>query len=367
MAVYNHAGVSTSTAGTGTVTLGSAIPNGTSIFGTSYNTFANANVPDGITVSYYIIDANGAWEYGTGTYTASGTTLTRTLGQSSTGSLLSLSGSAQVFIVLRREDIREMLMANRTYFVRTDGNDGNSGLANTAGGAFLTIQKAIDVAASLDMATFNVTIQVADGTYTSTVNTKSYLGTGPIKITGNTTTPANCILSVAGNCFSMDGTIGAYELGGFKLTSSSGSAISVQNLSVLKMTGLMDYNTVTGHHNYSASGGRINYTSNYNITGSPGGGGGRHFYIDNNSYQGTLNAITITLTGTPAFSPFCASDRLSLGKLDSITFSGAATGQRFAVSLNSVLYTNSAGATYFPGNVAGSGTNSGTTPFGLYS
>src|SRR5690606_6562686 len=60
-----------------------------------------------------------------------------------------------------------MLTADRTYYVRTDGSDANSGLANTAGGAFLTIQKAIQVAAGINNNGFTITIQLANGTYNS--------------------------------------------------------------------------------------------------------------------------------------------------------------------------------------------------------
>src|SRR5258705_1060032 len=103
--LYNRAGVATATTGTGTVALGSAIAAGTAINACGFQTFAGAGAANGETVSYLILDANGGWEYGTGTYTTSGTTLSRTLGASSTGSLLNLSGSAQVFITARKEDI----------------------------------------------------------------------------------------------------------------------------------------------------------------------------------------------------------------------------------------------------------------------
>ncbi|MEQ8282904.1 MAG: DUF2793 domain-containing protein [Parvibaculum sp.] len=61
---------------------------------------------------------------------------------------------------------REPLTASRTYCVRTDGDDANDGLVNDAGGAFLTIQHALDVIyGTLDLAGFNVTIQLAAATY----------------------------------------------------------------------------------------------------------------------------------------------------------------------------------------------------------
>ena len=100
---------------------------------------------------------------------------------------------------MTRRHVRELLAANRTYYVRTDGSDGNTGLANTAGGAFLTIQKAISIVAALDISIYDVTINVADGTYTAGIAiTGPWIGTGStLTITGNTTTPANCVISRA--------------------------------------------------------------------------------------------------------------------------------------------------------------------------
>jgi hypothetical protein len=84
---------STTTTGTGTITLGGAEPN--------FITFTSA-LSDGDTTYYAIVDdANLAFEVGLGTFTASGTTLARTtvLASSNSGSAVNLqAGTKEVFI-----------------------------------------------------------------------------------------------------------------------------------------------------------------------------------------------------------------------------------------------------------------------------
>jgi len=94
--LVNRAKMTTATTGTGTITLGAAVD--------GFQTFSAAGVTDADVVRY-VIEEGDAWEIGLGTYSSG--TLTRVLDESSTGSLLSLSGDAVVYVTAAAEDIQQ--------------------------------------------------------------------------------------------------------------------------------------------------------------------------------------------------------------------------------------------------------------------
>ncbi len=254
---------------------------------------------------------------------------------------------------------RETLNADRTYFVRTDGNDANTGLVNNAGGAFLTWQKAFDVIGSLDIGIFSVTAkQGNNGTLTGGL-VKSAVGSGKIIIEGDTTTPSNCVMSSALDVTNCSTDV---EVRGLRFTGTfngeAGSALTVVNNKSLAITGNCEFANTAGRHIYVLSG-TLFINSSYSISG---GGVAHYFAPIASKIINATPSLTITVLGSPAFTVFAYNDRCSIINIPSafVTFSGSASGKRYESNTNGVINTGG-GDNFFPGNVAGT-----TDGFGAY-
>lgn len=248
--------------------------------------------------------------------------------------------------------VREKLSAARTYYVRTDGSDSNTGLTNTAGGAFLTLQKAVDVAASFDNGGFDVTISVGAGTYSSGFRLRSFLGSGKIAVVGAAGDLTSTVISVSGGtCIISEATvIGNYRLQWLKLqTTTSGYGIALYGgLNYLEFNNL-NFGPCAAGHITAGSGSTISAAgASYTISG----GAPSHVEASDGGIFRNQNGA-VTLTGTPAFGAYAAGSRLGQVIIFSTTFTGSATGPRYTVNNGGGIFVNGAGATYLPGNAAG--------------
>lgn len=249
---------------------------------------------------------------------------------------------------------RTLLTGNVSYNVATTGNDANP---CTSLSPCLTIQRAINlIASTVDLGGFTATVNVAAGTYTGTISvTTPFVGAGTVQLTGDTTTPSNVFLNTSGSTLTCSG-YATVNIKGFKIASSAGNGIYA-NGGIINVNGNMEMGVVSGAQFASDSVGTISITSNYTITGSAA----EHFFA---GAQSRINSagITVTLTGTPAYTIFALASPMAYLFSFSMTFSGSATGTRYQSNQNSVIFVNGGGANYFPGNAAGSA-NSG----GIYS
>jgi hypothetical protein len=160
--LVNRAKMTTATTGTGTLTLGSAVD--------GYQTFANAGVANADVVRYVIEDGD-AWEIGLGTYTASGTTLSRGSIESSTGTALNLTGNAVVFVTAAAGDLQELVdFADNFVLPTADGTTGQVLTTNGAGTLTFTSPGA-SLAGQTDSASpFETSLGVGAGAVTTGVN-----------------------------------------------------------------------------------------------------------------------------------------------------------------------------------------------------
>ncbi len=253
----------------------------------------------------------------------------------------------------------EVLSADRTYYVSTVGNDHNSGMDSTSASAFRTIQKAIDTAYSLDFNGHVVTIQLAAGTYSEDLFIFGpIIGwdpglqiVAPLKIVGDTTTPANVVISSTGDCFEV--AYGAVvDISGVKLTSSAGSGFNVSNGGNL-FYHLMEFGACQINHVSVVALASASCTGNIRISGN------------SNSYAACyqvaqLNHFTpceITIVGTVTFGrSFVHGEGIAFVGLEQTTYVNAAgvVGKKFDGVAGTVFApTVGANLSAFPGDAPG--------------
>jgi hypothetical protein len=210
--------VNTATAGTGTINLGTAL--------TGFRTFAAAvtagSLASGCSIYYCIEDTGGAWEIGTGVYTAgSPDTLTRVVGASSLGgtTALTLSGSAQVYLTLTALSTITALISggsiNNTPIGATTPSTGvfttltaNTAAASTnttqvATTAYVLGQVATATPSALGTAAVGTSLFFARADHVHLLPTRNTIDQGTVALTSGTTIATNCAL---GNIFTV--TIG---------------------------------------------------------------------------------------------------------------------------------------------------------------
>lgn len=263
---------------------------------------------------------------------------------------------AQVFVQVPLSYIvgREQLTADRSYFVRPDGNDANNGLTNDHAGAFLTIGRAMQVLATLDCAFYNVKVSVADGTYNEQVVLPQMLGSGTFTLEGNTTTWSNCIITQGLNTPTVRFTGLNWRVGGFRINNTfvGGDQNPAVQCDANSSGGV--YSIDFGANNGSCGhifcvGGSLDVSYDYTVSGDSTSfflqayGAGSHVF-----FYGNVTAI-----GTRNFNGFVGA--LDLAEIEGCcgTFTGIFTGQRYVSVSNSVIETFGSGPNYFPGNAPG--------------
>lgn len=258
---------------------------------------------------------------------------------------------------------REVLRSNRTYYVNgsTGSDSNNNGLSS--GAAFATIAKALSVIyGELDCAGYNVTVQLADATYTTAISVSGQpvgLGSGSLIISGNAGTPGNVIISTT-SADALTVRNGArVNITGLRLqTTTGGNAINCRDTgSYVYLDTGCQFGACAAKQVFAQLGGTVELGTNYTITGNAV----THYECSNGTIikGGNCDATSRAFSGN--FANVYSGGRLLINNTTFTTTSS--TGTRYYVYAQGLIQTFGAGTTIFPGNVAGS---ADTATYGLY-
>jgi hypothetical protein len=258
---------------------------------------------------------------------------------------------------------RERLSANRIYYVDFDtGDDTLSGLTEAL--AFKTLGQAIDIIfETLDLNGYTVTVECSGTSTTGVTIQGPNPGVGVINIYGNTTasitTPSATINTTSDDVFEVTGGAIVTIRGFITSTTTSGHVLNVNDHAIVTY-GNIEFGTCADDHVQVSTNATALPNWDYEITGNAD----RHFATLGYSNL-VASSLTMTLTGTPAFATAFVETRIGEQNLESITFSGSATGKRFLSRRNGTIFVGSSGTlTSLPGDTAGTRETGGKYVYG---
>lgn len=248
---------------------------------------------------------------------------------------------------------RTVLTADTNFYISTIGSDLNNGTSSATPWATFTHAWSV-LTQNYDLAGFDATVNVADGTYTVGGHFAGFptLGAGSIIFASTSGNASACIVNVStGNCFVV--SEGAdVTINNIKVIAAAGSGVFVTSRSNLNFEG-MEFGACASYHIFADEQSRVNITDDYSVTDDAA----NHWNIQSASelHIGIVS-ITISLSGLPTFSnAFARAANLGLIALNSVpTFAGSgALGVRYLASFNGVINTGTANTSFLPGNSAG--------------
>jgi len=252
--------------------------------------------------------------------------------------------------------VGEVVTSTRTYYVDGGtGSDTNSGLLAAAG--FATIQKALDVVATLYLASrsVTVTISVAAGSTYAGFSCPRFVGPGTVLLSGSTGSPITINSTVSVGPAGPIGDGCRLRIQGFKFTGN----ILIADHSILQVEGNCEFafNSTTAAQVQLTRHGVLRVTSSFTVSGSMTL---CHYDIRQSGAVVWIGPITVTFSPGTHFSNGTNDQAFILGDTngtmrfvkEQISFGGTTFTGINAILVNGAQI-NSGGAStsFFPGTV----------------
>ncbi|NSX56587.1 DUF2793 domain-containing protein [Parasulfitobacter algicola] len=250
--------------------------------------------------------------------------------------------------------VRRQLTADMTLYVDpASGDDANAG--NTSDSPLASLAQAVQVAFSVDAGGHVLRIQLADGTYALSAPVyidQPIIGTKELEILGNPIAPENVVLSSAAEVIVV--SAGNLKLSGMTLEATgSGACLDCKSGAQMTLNGVNFGTGGMAHINLDHA--HCTITGDYAINGAAA----QHVKLTALSSL-KISAVTVTINSAIGFSDqFMGCFNGSFAELAGTVFSGSATGQRYNCWAGGIINTNSGGATYLPGDSAGTASANG--------